>query len=221
VTIQEAFDFVRNRGISITDLADAPLTDIISDSLSEFSTYYPKVSLTTGKDVLVTVADQSDYEKPTDSLWILDVFWHPLLNETLTLTDLQESLPEYRDFAINHIYLQNYQDYKKIRSGNWDIINDKIWLFPTPSADDIEIPVMYATAQSLLTMNIVDVSLFKNFVYYTCLTLVGADESREGGWTAGSYKVSESAGKNLLIFAERHLARLRMILGNKGKVKLG
>jgi hypothetical protein len=227
MTVSDVKEYIRARRITTSDISDEELSTLIDDCLIRFSQYRPKVLITTENDIITTVANQPNYSLPTDTLWVIAAFYRPttLGSEELTIyypvIEGTTSSSHYRDFAIEHITLAQYEDFRRRTDGSWQAINNEIWLFPTPNASGIEVPVLYASAQTITGLNAIDSNLFKEYVFLEALSIVASADTRAGGWTAGSYKVSEGAGKALLDWAGRRLLQLQSMLSSRGRARVG
>lgn len=208
---------IRAKGISETDISDPDMLTLIDEALNTYSFYRPKKMLTASSGWITTVQDQPNYDRPSDALWVIDVCWNPdyssavedLYEEILMESVSREDAPslltiQYRQMAQLHKYF----------GGSWEILNDEIYLIPTPGTSDLKVPVIYADEHTLAELGEIKDKRFIDLVYAMALERKGTDMLEDGGWTAGSYKVDNSVARETLRLADKKMAEVTMLLAN-------
>ncbi|MFA6887162.1 MAG: hypothetical protein WCQ65_09345 [Fermentimonas sp.] len=200
-------------GVTESQITDDDLGTIISSALDEYVLYKPNVNLTTSTQCIVTVKDQPDYAFPADALWIINVFWAPMDNFSRDL--YKELISE--QFDEDHLVdlLIQYNKLAKIRqyfSGTWKVINNKIWLIPSPNTDGEKVAVLYATQKTLVDLSSITDHLFEDLVVGMTFERRGFDLIQSSGWRAGAYSVSSQTGQAFIKKAEDMLKDVRVRL---------
>lgn len=210
---------IRALGIRSSDISDSDLVTIIEVALDEWNRYRPNIEMTNSTTCLVTVADQPNYSMPTGALWITSVCWNPGYDtdvkeiiETATFANFDAAV-ETNFFA----YYKQLATLKKYFGGHWDIINDEIYLSPTPTQSGTKVAVFYATENDLSDLNVAKDNLFKQLVHGLCLERMAMDKSRNVGFTAGAYKVDKGAADQIAMLARDKLKRVRNMLAAKSQ----
>lgn len=216
---------IRSRGISSTDISDDDLDVLIDDALEQYSAYRPNLTFTGTSGWLVSVAGQPSYDFPTGAQKIISVFWNPDYSDSYINDIYGEMLLDILDAEDTiemTIQYTRMAEMRRLYRGSWDILNGKIWLSPPPGINNIKIPVLYATQQTLSTLNQIDNSLFIELVYCKCIEHKAVYMLSQGGWKAGAYSVTPQAGISLQKYAEQKTAevmdRLARASGRDGSI---
>jgi len=199
-------------GVATSQLSDDDISTLIGLALDEYATYNPKINFTAESGYITTVEDQPNYSMPSGALWIIEVFWTPYESE---VSDLIEQL--VREYDPAHpadlsIYYHQLATVRHYFGGHWKILNDEIWLIPTPTEDDLKVPLLYATARTLDSMADQADFLFKRLVAAYVLQRRATDLIQNTGWRAGAYQVSQSVGQAMAKKAEEELRDVRQRL---------
>lgn len=212
---------LRARGISSSDLDDEFLLTLMDDGLNEYLFYKPNIAITSYATSITTVADQPNYDKPTDALWVISCGWNPDYADT-EIDDIWNVLT--LDHVTEHevsVMLIDYSNMSRLHSyfaGSFEIRNDEIWLKPCPSGI-YHVPVIYAAAKTLEDMDQIADNRLMELIFYRALYSVGVTKMTTGGWRAGSYQVSESVGRETMRAAEKGLERTRLLLASAGQIQ--
>ena len=195
---------LRAKGISSNDISDESLGTLIDDALRTYLFYKPKVCITTHATCIHTVADQPNYAKPTDALWIRSVAWNPTYSAT-ELEDMWKDIllatyPEDDPSMLMLDYMK-MSELNRLFKGHWEIRNDEIWLKPVPDGV-YHVAVIYATSRTLDELDQIGDNRFVDLAFYTALMAVGTSKLTGGGWRAGQLSVSESVGRETMKVAE-------------------
>jgi len=201
---------LRGDGIRAVDLDDDALLVIIADSLFEYLFYRPKLAITTSSTCLTTVADQPNYAKPTGALIIVDVCWNPGISADVENLFLQEL--DTRDSTLLMLQYDEISKLHRMFGGSWKILNDEIWLMPTPVTADTKVAVIYTTGRSLEELDMIADRRFYDLCKYRSMLAVGEKKLVGGGWRAGAYNISEAVGRESVKHANKKLEETRLLL---------
>lgn len=207
---------MRAMGISATDISDSDIIIIIENALDEYNEYKPNVRMTTSLTCLTTVDGQPNYSFPDDALWITGVCWNAEFNEDVSSIIDEVKLASLGDATTSDfwIYYNNVRRIKENFGGKWEIINDEIYLYPTPTTSGIKVAVFYATENTLESLNTVKHRIFRELVHGLCLERSAIERSKNAGYTAGSYKVDKGVADQAIIHAAGKLKQVRHRLSN-------
>lgn len=207
---------IRARGISRSDMSDDDLYTIIEDALDEYTFYKPNLKITSTSTCITTVANQPNYSKPTGALWVVSVAWNP--DFTSDLDDVYENLlveSLHGDSPIVlDIYHQKLAKLHELYGGHWKIVDDDIWLIPTPSSSGTKVAVFYASERTLQEVGEIADRRFMDLVYYMALESIATQKTIGGGWRAGAYATNEGVGRETSKAAMRGLDRTRAAIAN-------
>lgn len=210
---------VRARGISSDDVSDVDMGTLITSAVNVYSSYRPNLILTTSATCLTTVADQPNYSKPDDALWVIEVAWHPDYSSSLSsLSDLYteillQDMPA-DDSSQLFIHYGQLAQLRRFFGGNWKMINDEIYLIPYPVTADDKVAVYYATAKALTDLDTVADQLFEDLVFYTAMQSIGNKKLLSGGWRAGNYSVDQRVGEQIVRHANENMGNVIIRLAN-------
>ena len=212
---------VRARGIRVADLNDSDMMVLIDDALSEYLMYRPKITLSSTTTCITTVADQPNYDKPDDALWIIDVCWNPDYVDETNEVYQQILMGTWDTMDSTILMIDNIKMARlhKQFKGHWDIKNDEIYLSPTPSSDGVKVAIVYATSRTLSELDEIADRRFLDLVYYTCLAVVGDKKITSGGWKAGAYTVDYQVGLQTAATAAKGLEKTRLLIANSYGVR--
>ncbi|OPZ93652.1 MAG: hypothetical protein BWY74_01046 [Firmicutes bacterium ADurb.Bin419] len=207
--------YIRARGISTSDVSDSDLDTLILMALDEYSTYRPYTNFTTTSGYLTTVDGQADYTYPTGAISILNVFWQPdYADDAIGDVYTDMLLKTYNtDHPIDlTIYYNQLAEMRYFFAGRWKDIGGKIFLVPPPTISGTKVAVLYATKQTVSTLNAIDDYLFMDLVYAYCSERKAMLYMESAGFRAGSYSVTPDAGQALMKFAELKMTEVRQRL---------
>lgn len=207
---------MRALGVSATDVPDSDLIVIIENALDEYNEYKPNIKMTTSLTCLTTVADQPNYSFPDDALWITGVCWNAEFNENVNSIIEDVKLASLGDATMSDfwIYYNNIRRIKENFGGKWEIINDEIYLYPTPTTSGTKVAVFYATENTIESLNTITNRIFRDLVYGLCLERSAIERSKNAGYTAGSYKVDKGVADQAIKHASEKLKQVRHRMSN-------
>lgn len=212
---------VRDKGISVNDIDDIALGGLINISLMEYQAFRPQLVLSTASTCITTVAGEPSYAKPTGATFIREVFWQPSY-QTEEMDDLWTQIvlgnqynPDPTILMLDHLKIARYN---QIFKGSWKILDDEIFLIPTPDSV-YKVAVLYATQKTLDELDQINDFRLVDLVYYNALLAVGTKKLTGGGFRAGQYSQSESVGRETVRVAEKGLERTKLLLANAATMR--
>ncbi len=209
-------------GFDTDAISDADLASIYAVALNEYLRYRPGLRLTNTTGQITTVANQPNYELPSDALWVIDVGWDPDLSGSYVDGGLIGQ--PYADIAPGtfdplhpselYVIYQRFFEHRTFSAGRWEIVNDQIWLIPVPLQSGSNVAVFYAKARTLLDLKDVKDQLFFELCKGHSQMRRAFDISNDSDWTAGSYHVGTGPARQMMKAAEATLRRARHLLAN-------
>ncbi len=214
---QQALEYIRNRGITTGQVSDAAARDILQDVIRELSMCHGPVTV----DTFTTVADQYEYDIPSDALRIVEIYWAPNLSDETVQTyleELQKGSPLSPHFPSLTV-IRNIESnrWRKIFHGAWEVQGNDVILYPTPDAA-YTVVRMYRTRWNLVELperleTLLLDGLQAHATYSAGMKLLGTS-----GWRASRVRVDSAVGKNLFNEGNRLLREWRHRVG-LGKTK--
>ena len=213
-------------GTSTDLISDADLSLILKEVLDEFVWYRPATKLTAAADALVTVADQPNYDIPSDALYVIEVPWLPGQlgsDDDGILDNLYVQLSTGAWDALHpselHVLYQRLAECRNFFQGHWKVLNDQIWLAPIPVDSGDNVAIFYAKAKTLDDLKTIRDRPFMWLASGYIWERRAADKLDNGDWRAGSYAVGSAAAVEMARFAERKLKRARSMCANSYGVR--